>query len=223
MRGAVESRVGQGAAMKTIHAQLLEIMTDYISGINARSVVRRALEKCGGGDTVDAKNIAQVVVRLEAASQLFVQPAQHAVMMERIRALLNSGAASASKPIIVRVVVESDIVVARARAREVCEALGASTTTTHKIATVVSELARNIVSYTKGGQIELIPSQQPRSVLVRATDMGPGIRNLDEILGGQYKSNTGLGIGLAGSKRLSESFTIKTGLAGTRIEAGFAL
>jgi serine/threonine-protein kinase RsbT len=209
--------------MKTIHAQLLEIMTEYISGINARSVVRRALEKSGGGDMVDAKNLAQVVVRLEAASQLFVQPSQHAEMMERIRAMQSQGAGSPHKPTVIRVVAESDIVVARSRARQICESLGASTTTTHKIATVVSELARNIVSYTKGGQIELIPCAQPKSVLVRASDEGPGIRNLDEILNGQYKSNTGLGIGLAGSKRLSESFTIKTGLTGTRIEAGFAL
>jgi serine/threonine-protein kinase RsbT len=209
--------------MKTIHAQLLEIMTGYISGINARSVVRRALEKSGGGDAVNAKNLAQVVLRLEAASQLFVQPAQHAEMMGRIRALLNSGAGSAHKPAMIRVVAESDIVVARSRAREICESLGASTTTTHKIATVVSELARNIVSYTKGGQIELIPCAQPKSVLVRASDDGPGIPNLDEILNGQYKSSTGLGIGLAGSKRLAASFTIKTGLTGTRIEAGFTL
>jgi serine/threonine-protein kinase RsbT len=209
--------------MKTIHAQLLEIMTEYISGINARSVVRRALEKSGSGDMVDAKNLAQVVVRLDSASQLFVQPAQHAEMMGRIRGMLSSGAGGTNKTAVIRVVAESDIVVARARAREICESLGASTTTTHKIATVVSELARNIVSYTKGGQIELIPSAQPKSLLVRATDEGPGIRNLDEILNGQYKSNTGLGIGLAGSKRLSESFTIKSGLAGTRIEAGFAL
>jgi serine/threonine-protein kinase RsbT len=216
-------RAGQSAAMKTIHAQLLEIMTDYISGINARSIVRRALEKSGGGDTVDAKNLAQVVVRLEAASQLFVQPSRHAEMMGRIRGMLNSAAPSAPTPALIRVLAESDIVVARTRARDICESLGASTMTTHKIATVVSELARNIVSYTKGGQIELIPCAQPKSVLVRASDEGPGIANLDEILNGQYKSNTGLGVGLAGSKRLAASFTIKTGLTGTRIEAGFTL
>ena len=209
--------------MKTIHAQLLDIMMDYVSGINARSLLRRALEKCGGRDTVDATNIAQVVVRLEAGSQLFVQPAQHAEMFNRVRALMNDGPNKAHKPAIIRVSSESDIVVARTRAREICEALGASTSTTHKIATVVSELARNIVSYTKGGMIELIPCAQPRSVTVRASDSGPGIRNLEEILGGQYKSSTGLGIGLAGSKRLSESFTVRTSLAGTRIEAGFAV
>jgi serine/threonine-protein kinase RsbT len=209
--------------MKTLHAQLLEIMMDYVSGINARSLVRRALEHCGGRDTVDASNIAHVIGRLESGCQLFVNPTQHAEMFERIRGLMHAGAAEVHKPVLIRVSTESDIVVARTRAREVCEALGASTSATHKVATVVSELARNIVSYTRGGSIELIPRMQPRSVTVRASDSGPGISNLDQILGGQYKSRTGLGIGLAGSKRLSESFTIKTSLAGTRIEAGFAL
>ena len=219
----VELRAEQSAAMKTIHAQLLDIMTNYISGINARSLIGRALEKSGGGTTVEAKNLAQVVLRLEAASQLFVQPSQHAEMLSRIRALSSQNASETHKPITIRVVAESDIVVARTRAREICDALGASITTTHKVATVVSELARNIVSYTKGGQIELIPASQPRSVMVRASDSGPGIRNLDEILQGQYKSNTGLGIGLAGTKRLAQSFMINTGFTGTRIEAGFRL
>jgi serine/threonine-protein kinase RsbT len=209
--------------VKTIHAQLLEIMMNYVSGINARSLVRRALEKCGRRDTVDATNIADVIVRLETGCQLFVPPAQHAEMFERIRSLVSQGAAEAHKPIVIRVSAESDIVVARTQAREVCESLGASTSATHKVATVVSELARNIVSYTKGGSIELIPCVQPRSITVRASDTGPGIRNLDEILLGRYKSSTGLGIGLAGSKRLSESFTVRTNLTGTRIEAGFAL
>jgi serine/threonine-protein kinase RsbT len=88
------------------------------------------------------------------------------------------------------------------------------------VATVVSELARNIVSYTQGGTIELILTSdgQPR-ILVRATDSGNGIANLDEVLSGRYRSTTGLGRGLLGVKRLADRFNIRTSKSGTQVEA----
>jgi serine/threonine-protein kinase RsbT len=82
---------------------------------------------------------------------------------------------------------------------------------------VVSELARNIVSYTSGGTIELTPSQSPPSMTIRAVDQGTGIKNLDSIMGGSYRSKTGLGLGLSGSKRLATQFEIDTGPSGTTI------
>jgi serine/threonine-protein kinase RsbT len=48
-----------------------------------------------------------------------------------------------------------------------------------------------------------------------ASDDGPGIANLDEIMAGRYRSRTGLGLGLLGSKRLSDSFDIQTSARGT--------
>jgi serine/threonine-protein kinase RsbT len=54
---------------------------------------------------------------------------------------------------------------------------------------------------------------------VRATDQGPGIPNLNEVLSGRYRSKTGLGKGLIGVKRLATRFTIHTDASGTHIEA----
>jgi serine/threonine-protein kinase RsbT len=112
---------------------------------------------------------------------------------------------------------ENDIVVARTRARVMCEMLRSKGVNAHKVATVVSELARNIVSYTSGGTIELTPSQSPPSMTIRAVDQGTGIKNLDSIMGGSYRSKTGLGLGLSGSKRLATHFEIDTGPSGTTI------
>ena len=211
--------------MKPVHTQLLDIMTDYLSAINARSLVRRALEKSGNTHgNVTTANLPEVINGLRAVSHLFVGREHHAEMFTRLEALAaqRDGNADARRELIA-VSTEADIVVARSRARELCEAIGTNASATHKVATVVSELARNIVSYTRGGTIELVPQAGGRALVVRAKDSGPGIHNLDVILSGKYRSSTGLGLGIAGSKRLSTSFEIKTGADGTMIEATLAL
>jgi serine/threonine-protein kinase RsbT len=211
--------------MKTVHTQLLDIMTDYLSAINARSLVRRALEKSGNAQgNVTAANLPEVINSLRVVSHLFVGREHHAEMFTRLEALAaQSDGKATTRREVIPVNGEGDIVVARSRARELCEAIGSNASATHKVATVVSELARNIVSYTRGGSIELVPQPGGRSIVVRARDSGPGIRNLDEILSGKYRSTTGLGLGIAGSKRLSTAFDVKTSSEGTTIEATLAL
>ena len=104
---------------------------------------------------------------------------------------------------------EQDISQARVMARTMCENARARSFVAQKVATVVSELARNIVSYTPGGSIELTMSGEGVTrILVRATDTGAGIANLDEVLSGRYRSSTGLGRGLIGVKRLADRFNV---------------
>ena len=71
----------------------------------------------------------------------------------------------------------------------------------------------------------LIPQEgrAKQSLLIRATDGGGGIPDLDEILAGRYRSKTGLGKGLLGSKRLADRFEVRSGRNGTIIEAEFNL
>jgi serine/threonine-protein kinase RsbT len=119
---------------------------------------------------------------------------------------------------------EKDLAEALSITRRACDQWRARVLARQRIATVVSELARNIVTYTSGGIVELIPidGARPR-VLIRASDSGPGIANLDEVLAGKYKSKTGLGKGLLGSKRLSDRFEIRSGRGGTVVEAELSL
>ena len=97
---------------------------------------------------------------------------------------------------------ERDLADALSETRRLCQSWRVRPVTQQKIATVVSELARNIVSYTPGGTLELIPQDDgaKQGLLIRATDSGGGIPNLDEILAGRYRSKTGLGKGLLGSE-----------------------
>ncbi len=113
---------------------------------------------------------------------------------------------------------EEDIVRARSEARRMAESLGASVTAQTQLATVVSELARNIVLYAGArGSIELSRMAQ-RGIDVVATDTGPGITDLRLVLEGNYRSKLGLGLGLRGVRRLASFFELTSAPgAGTRV------
>jgi serine/threonine-protein kinase RsbT len=60
-------------------------------------------------------------------------------------------------------------------------------------------------------------------IVVRAADSGPGISNLEQVLTGAYRSKTGLGRGLLGTKRLADKFGVATGASGTTVVAEVGL
>lgn len=125
------------------------------------------------------------------------------------------------EPCTIDIDVEADISRARNAARHMCEQLGGKGYAIQKVTTIVSELARNIVSYTPGGRLELVWKQDrdQHRVVITATDRGSGIPNLAHVMSGEYRSKTGLGRGLLGTKRLADAFDIATGANGTHILA----
>ena len=116
---------------------------------------------------------------------------------------------------------EQDVVLARRRARQIAQALKFPPQDQVRIATALSELGRNVFQYTPGGQIEFaLESGPPPRLVITVSDRGPGIARLDDILAGDYVSKTGMGVGLAGARRLVDTFNIQSGADGTRIELG---
>src|ERR1700683_4670013 len=114
---------------------------------------------------------------------------------------------------------ERHVVHARQRARDIADLLGFDHQEQIRIATAVSELARNAFRYATGGAVEFkVLDDSPQMFLILVTDSGPGIQNLQQIMDGQYVSRTGLGKGLVGTKRLLEHFEITSAPAGTRVE-----
>ncbi|HUC97175.1 MAG TPA: ATP-binding protein [Candidatus Polarisedimenticolaceae bacterium] len=99
---------------------------------------------------------------------------------------------------------EHDVVLARQRAREIAALLGFDNQDQTRIATAVSELARNAFVYAGRGKVEFEIEGRtvPQLFVIRIGDRGPGIANLKEILEGRYASRTGMGIGLVGARRL---------------------
>ncbi len=116
--------------------------------------------------------------------------------------------------------VERDVVLGRQRAREVAEALGFERQDQTRLATAVSEIARNAVSYAREGklELELEGRNAPQVLVVRITDRGPGIANLTTILEGRYQSRTGMGRGILGTRALVDAFEIGPNAGGgTRV------
>ena len=106
---------------------------------------------------------------------------------------------------------EHDVVLARQRARQVASALKFDTQDQTRIATAVSEIARNAFQYGGGGLVEFRIDKGAESTLtISVIDKGKGIGNLREILDGKYVSQTGMGLGLLGAKRLMDFFSVET-------------
>lgn len=116
---------------------------------------------------------------------------------------------------------EHDIVTARRRGRELAERAGLEGSDLTVVATAISELARNIVQYTPGGEIvlDLLSENGRTGLLVVATDRGPGIPDIELALQDGYSTSRSLGLGLPGARRLMDEFDIRTGRTGTTITA----
>jgi signal transduction histidine kinase/CheY-like chemotaxis protein len=141
--------------------------------------------------------------------------------------MVMSMAASKQWPIVaVPIENESDVVAVRQRAHRVAELLGFDRQDQTRIATAVSELARNAYGYAGGGRAEFIldAGMEPQRFAVRICDNGPGIANLQLILDGQYRSSSGMGLGLVGARRLMDTFKIDSRPGnGTTVEVGHKL
>jgi signal transduction histidine kinase/CheY-like chemotaxis protein len=107
---------------------------------------------------------------------------------------------------------EQDVVSARQRARHIAELLGFDSQHQTRIATAVSEIARNAFQYGGGGRVEFSVEgrTRPQVFTIRVSDRGSGIRNLDAILDGDYTSQTGMGLGIVGARRLMDRFEIQS-------------
>ena len=112
----------------------------------------------------------------------------------------------------VRVAISSDqdIVIARQQGRTLASKLGFNGSDLTVIATAISEVARNIVEFAGKGEVALIPIQQSHrlGIMVVAHDEGPGIPNVQLALQDGFSTTASLGLGLPGSRRLMDEFTI---------------
>ena len=115
---------------------------------------------------------------------------------------------------------EDDIVFARQAVRRMTQELGFSLVDQTKMVTAASELARNAVVYGGGGCMEwemLLDNGRKGLRLVFADD-GPGIADVTLAMKDGWSSGGGLGMGLAGAKRLVNQFDIQSAPGqGTRV------
>lgn len=114
----------------------------------------------------------------------------------------------------VRVKINStaDIVAARQQARALAVQAGFSICDSTLVTTAISEMTRNILEYARHGEvtISLLKNGTKNGVKIVASDHGPGIADISQVMQDGYSSRKGMGIGLPGTKRLMDEFEIRS-------------
>ncbi len=213
--------------MKTVEKEIGAILSGTISSITQRSIFNRL----GGLATtpviqLTASDRATILQELENSIRLFAR-SNSAQLIAACAKALNPGSGSAigsaaatqapamAAPKKLAIEQEKDIATARLEAWSEAVRIGLSKFSSVKVATAVSELARNIVFYAGKGTVELRSLKDERGVAglqIIASDQGPGIppAKLEEIWAGTYKSQRGMGKGLVAVKKLVDDFQLDT-------------
>jgi serine/threonine-protein kinase RsbT len=206
--------------LSTQQAQITAVLARYLSATNVRVILQQAFRDGAPSDVLSAAEGAELLVQVERGLALFLPPSKRDAALNELRVALRKEARASTSPLTFDIRLESDISTVRAEARRIIELMGANGFAVQKVVTIVSELARNMVSYAGGGVMTLTPLAAPdRGITINAKDTGTGIPNVDLVMSGTYRSRTGLGRGLLGCKRLADKFSLASDKTGTRIEA----
>jgi serine/threonine-protein kinase RsbT len=114
----------------------------------------------------------------------------------------------------------NDVVIARQKVRQSSIGLRFSLVDQTKLVTAASELARNALDHGKGGDMTLeeLANGTRSGIRLIFEDQGPGIPDIQQALTDGFTTGSGMGLGLGGSKRLVNEFSIESEPGkGTRI------
>ncbi|HOX45455.1 MAG TPA: ATP-binding protein [Myxococcota bacterium] len=194
--------------------KLTLVLSDYLSQVIVPAVLRTAVRRAVPDPKVvtmaDRKNLLQ---QLQRSVNLYMA---NRTAFEKCSQQLEDvllGDLPAPRPEdrlrTVQVKIDADIVTARAVVRDMCRTEGVARALEVTLATVISELARNIVLYAGSGVLTLTVLEGKPSVLqIQSIDSGPGIRDLASVLDGSYRSKTGMGLGLAYVRKVMDEVVI---------------
>ncbi len=111
----------------------------------------------------------------------------------------------------VEIVSSEGIVVARQKVRELAVNMGFSAVDQTRIATAVSELARNILVFAGKGKVAIFALQGDRKgIQIVCEDDGPGIADIELAMADGYSTVKSLGLGLPGARRLMDEFQLES-------------
>jgi serine/threonine-protein kinase RsbT len=117
---------------------------------------------------------------------------------------------------------EADRVIAIIKAKALADEAGFRTTAGFMVATVVSELATNILRYAGRGTIDMRRVRDAHrhrdGIEVVASDQGPGIPDIEKAFAEHYSSSGSLGLGLPSVRRIMDELAVDSAPGrGTRI------
>ncbi len=114
---------------------------------------------------------------------------------------------------------ESDLLFARQTARDIMKEMGFGSADQTRMATAISELARNVLKYAGEGNCSIHNEQDEKEMAIKVVveDYGPGIADLNLAMEDGFTTGNGLGAGLPGAKRLVNNFDIASEPGYTKI------
>lgn len=209
--------------MKTVESAVSAVLNGSITGITQRSIFNRMGPMASRPLAELADGDRQAIMKeLENSVRLFARSGAPELIAACSRALHGEApgerreapAAGRTAAKTLEIQQEKDIATARLEAWSEAVRIGLSKFTSVKVATAVSELARNIVFYADRGKVELRASTDASGARLQiiASDQGPGIEpsRLAQIFDGSYRSTRGMGKGLMAVKKLVDEFHLDT-------------
>jgi serine/threonine-protein kinase RsbT len=210
-----------------VSERLMGALSPYFSQPIAKALLGLSLRraKVSASDLRPAV-LPEVLVALERALPAYIaDPGRRGDCVQGLRRLMalapadaraSNGAASGaagegSVSTVVHIRTADEVSNAAEIGRDLARRAGLLLVEQTKVATAISELARNILLYAKVGEVRITSLPPPRrGVEVTATDRGPGIADIAAVMDVTYRSRTGMGMGLKGAKRLMDFFEISS-------------
>ncbi len=201
---------------ETLEERLFGALVRYTSEPTARGILQRARRQ-RAGRTADPNAYFDMIM---FGAKLFVDDVHHPAMIEALNKVCFGSIrvrTIESNPHELEITDEHSSRRARLLIRQLVRSAGGRELAAVRAATALSELTRNVLLYAGHGRVRVEMNDRDRRLRVVVRDDGPGIDNLDQILGGRYRSKTGLGRGLLGVRKLADLFHIETSSSGTTV------
>ncbi|QTA77954.1 Histidine kinase superfamily protein [Desulfonema limicola] len=120
---------------------------------------------------------------------------------------------------------QSAIINARKIGRETAKQMGFGLADQTRLATAISEIARNAFQYAREAVCIILKHEDSheKRITIIVEDKGPGIKDINKAMQDGYTTGKGLGAGLPGSKRLMHNFHIESSPEGTRVTMSMSI
>ena len=192
---------------------LLGVLQQFFSTAIARTLltVARRRAQCPEGPVQGAGLVALVQALQDSIPSYLADPARQASCAAALQAVVREqNEAGAGLPQLVPVRSDADVRVVTDTVRSHAVELGMSVLDQTKLMTAAAELARNILQYARSGELRFRVLEGRRGLGIEAADQGPGIADVTKVMSPGYRSKTGMGVGLQGTKRLVDTFEIRS-------------
>ncbi len=194
---------------------VLEALSRYFPSEIALAIHASTLRRARLEAPLAEGGLPVFVSALEQSLPMYiVDPARRGECIGAVRRLLPvapGGEGSDRVTTTIRVRSAREVLHASDTARQTARRIGFSALDQTKVATAVSELARNILLYVGDGEVRVSVVTEPRrGIEIVASDSGKGIADVSVVMDADYRSRTGMGKGLKGTKRLMDHLEIAT-------------